>query len=355
MAGKDDKTEKPTSIRRRKARDEGQVAQSQQVSSTASLTFAVVTLAWVLSYRGGFRGLMSRVLEAGIVDDLSESAMLAVINETGLYFLFLVAPVLAGAWIGALAGNLVQGLPNIATKAFKPKWEKLNPAKGLEKLKTKANPAEWARFLVLLAALIVAIWQTLGGNWEELMRTPGVTIEAGNILLREILIRVLTYVVLTLVVLAVADFFYQKYQFEKNLKQSKSEVKQDNKQMDGNPEVKNKIRSMQREQAKQRMMAAVQDADVIITNPTHFAVALEYKPDLMGAPRVIAKGQDFLAERIKEAGREYDIPRVENVPLARSLYWSVDVGQEIPLNLYTAVAEVLAYVFKIRKRVNSRA
>ena len=110
--------------------------------------------------------------------------------------------------------------------------------------------------------------------------------------------------------------------------------------MDGNPQVKGKIRSIQREQAKKRMMAAVQDADVIITNPTHFAVALEYKPDLMGAPRVIAKGQDYLAERIKEAGREYDIPQVENVPLARSLYWSVEVGQEIPLNLYKAVAEV---------------
>ena len=206
MAGKDDKTEKPTSIRRRKAREERQVAQSQQVSSTASLAFAVVALAWVLSYRGGFRGLMSRVLETGILDDLSESAMLAVINETGTYFLLLVAPILAGAWVGALAGSLVQGLPNIATKAFKPKWEKLNPAKGLEKLKTKANPAEWARFFVLLTALVVGIWQTLGGNWDELMRSPGVPIEAGNALLREIFIRVLTYIVLTLIVLAVIDF-----------------------------------------------------------------------------------------------------------------------------------------------------
>ena len=143
--------------------------------------------------------------------------------------LLLVAPILASAWVGALAGNLVQGLPNIATKAFKPKWEKLNPAKGLQKLRTKANPAEWARFFVLLSALIVALWQTLGGNWDELMRSPGIPIEAGNALLREILIRVLTYVVLTLIVLAVIDFFYQKYQFEKNLKQSKSEVKEDNK------------------------------------------------------------------------------------------------------------------------------
>ena len=355
MGGKDDKTEKPTSIRRRKAREEGQVAQSQQVASTASLTASVVTLAWVLSYRGGFRDLFARLLETGILDDLSESDLLSVISETGMYFLLLVTPILAGAWIGALAGNVVQGLPKIATKALEWKLEKLSPAKGLKKLKTKANPAEWARFLVLLAALVTALWQVLSDRWDELMVTPGIGIEASNALLREILIRVLTYIILTLLVLAVADFFYQKYQHEKGLKMSKAEVKQDNKQMEGNPEVKAKIRSIQQAQARQRMMAAIQDADVIITNPTHFAVALEYKPDLMGAPRVVAKGQDFLAERIKEVGREYDIPRVENVPLARSLYWSVDVGQEIPLNLYKAVAEVLAYVFKVRKRMNTRA
>ncbi len=355
MAGKDDKTEKPTSIRLRKAREEGQVAYSQQVASTFSLAAAVVTLAWVLSYRGGFRGLLSRVLETGILDDPSQSALLAVINETGIYFMLLVAPILAGAWFGALAGNVVQGLPNIATKALEPKWEKLNPAKGLEKLKTKANPAEWARFLVLLAALVTAVWQVLTDRWDELMLTPGMGIEASNALLREILIRILTYVILTLLVLAIADFFYQKHKHEKGLKMSKSDVKQDNKHMEGNPEVKNKIRSIQQAQAKQRMMAAIQDADVIITNPTHFAVALEYKPDLMAAPRIVAKGQDSLAERIKEVGREYDIPRVENVPLARSLYWSVDIGQEIPLNLYKAVAEVLAYVFKVRKRMNKRA
>ena len=315
MAGKDDKTEKPTSIRRRKAREEGQVAQSQQVSSTASLTFAVVALAWVLSYLGGFRGLMSRVLETGILDALSEAAMLAVVNETGAYFLLLVAPILASAWVGALAGNLVQGLPNIATKAFKPKWEKIESGQGSAETQDQGQSG---RMGPLLCPLERSDRRTLAnprGNWDELMRSPGIPIEAGNALLREILIRVLTYVVLTLIVLAVIDFFYQKYQFEKNLKQSKSEVKEDNKQMDGNPQVKGKIRSIQREQAKKRMMAAVQDADVIITNPTHFAVALEYKPDLMGAPRVIAKGQDYLAERIKEAGREYDIPQVENVPL----------------------------------------
>ncbi len=354
MAAKNDKTEKPTSIRRRKSREEGQVAYSQHVASTASLIGALVTVAWVLSFRGGFRGFFSRLLETGILDGLSESAMLQVIQETGTYFLVLVAPILAGAWIGALAGNVVQGLPNIATKALGLKWDRLNPAKGLEKLKTKTSPVEWLRLLLLVAAVVVAIWQALAGHWDELLRSPGVGIEASNALLREILIRVLTHVVLALVVLAVADFFIQRHRHEKSLKQTKSEVKQDNKQLEGNPQVKGKIRSVQQEQARRRMMAAVQDADVIITNPTHFAVALEYKPDQMAAPRVVAKGQDWLAERIKEVGRENDIPRVENVPLARSLYWSVDIDQEIPLHLYKAVAEVLAYVFKVHKRIKRK-
>ena len=231
----------------------------------------------------------------------------------------------------------------------------LNPKQGLKKLKMKIQPVEWGRLVVLLGVLIVVIYTTLSLYWPTLLRAPGVPIEASNALLRAILIRLLTYVVLTLVVLALIDLIVVRFRHEKSLKQTKSEVKEDNKQMEGNPEVKGKVRSIQRERAKQRMMAAIEDADVIITNPTHYAVALEYKPDLMTAPKVVAKGQDWLAQTIKEVGREYDIPRVENIPLARTLYRSVDVNQEIPIHLYKAVAEVLAYVFKVQKRMKRRA
>ena len=351
---KDDKTEKPTGLRRRKAKEKGSVAYSQQVASTASLIAAVVALAWVLTKRGGFRDFMARLLEAGISRGEPELLVLEAINQTGLYFMMLIAPVLASAWIAALAGNVVQGLPNFASKALEPKWERLNPVKNLNKFKTKASPIEWARVLVLLTVLTIAVWQTVAGNWDELIRSPGVTVEASNALLRAILIRVLTYVLITLAILAAVDFVVQRQRYEKSLKMSKTEVKQDNKQTDGNPEVKGKIRAIQREQARKRMMAAVQDADVIITNPTHFAVALEYKPETMGAPRVVAKGQDSLAQKIKQEGRKYDIPQVENVFLARSLYRSVKVEQEIPLNLYKAVAEVLAYVFRVHNRMKRK-
>ncbi len=353
MADKNGKTEKPTSIKRRRAQEDGQIPFSSQVTQTASLICGMVMFAWVLSFRGGFKGFVVRLLDNAVMADDAHRLGLRVMSDTAVYFVLLVAPVLAGAWVGALAGAIVQGMPKYASKALEPKWERLNPKQGLQKLKTKIQPVEWGRLLVMLGVLIVAVYTTLSMYWPILLRSPGVPIEASNDLLRTVLIRVLTYV-LPLVVLAVIDLIVVRYRHEKSLKQTKSEVKEDNKQMDGNPEVKGKVRSIQREQAKQRMMAAVEDADVIITNPTHYAVALEYKPDLMAAPKVVAKGQGWLAEKIKEVGREYDIPRVENVPLARALYRSVEVEQEIPMHLYKAVAEVLAYVFKVHKRMKRK-
>jgi flagellar biosynthetic protein FlhB len=350
---KDDRTEKATSLRRRKAMEEGQIAHSQQVSGTASLLLAVGVFAFVLNQRGGFQALMRRMLDIAANARDSDQALVSALNEAAFYFLSLVVPVLAGAWVGALAGNFVQGLPNFAKNALKFKWEKLNPAQGVKNLKTKVSPVEWARVLILLGVLALALWNIVGNHWEDLLRSPGVPIEASNALLRSVMIRLLAYVLITLTVLAVADFFVQRHRYEESLKMTKSEVKQDNKQMEGSPEIKRKVRSIQREQAKKRMMAAIQDADVIITNPTHYAVALQYRPEEMAAPRVVAKGRNWLAKRIKEVGREFDIPQVENVPLARALYRSVDIGQEIPLSLYKAVAEVLAYVFKVRKRMNS--
>jgi flagellar biosynthetic protein FlhB len=160
---------------------------------------------------------------------------------------------------------------------------------------------------------------------------------------------VVGYVIGAVGVLAVGDFFIQHWRFEQSIKQTKAEVKEDMKALEGNPAIKAKIKTIQRDIARRRMMSRIKDADVIVTDPTHYAVALEFKPDSMSAPRVVAKGRDFVAQKIKELGREHDIPMVENVPLDRALYRVVDVDQEIPVDLYTAVAEVLARVYKVRK------
>jgi flagellar biosynthetic protein FlhB len=163
------------------------------------------------------------------------------------------------------------------------------------------------------------------------------------------LVRIVSYLGIALVALAVGDFFLQRYKFEESIKMSKAEVKEDAKSNEGNPTIKGKIRSIQRDRARRRMLSKIKEATVIVTNPTHFAVALEYRPETMGAPRVIAKGQDFLAQKIKAIGRDNDIPLVENVPLARALYRSVEIDQEIPNELFKAVAEVLAFVYRSRK------
>jgi flagellar biosynthetic protein FlhB len=252
--------------------------------------------------------------------------------------------------IAALAGNFLQGLPIFPSEATAFKWERLNPIQGLSRLKMQVSWIQWLKLALLVAIVGVVAWKTLEGSWDRLVTLPAQSIDSSNSVLRSLTIRVFTYLTVAVGCLAIADYFIQRWRFEQSIKQTKVEVKEDIKALEGNPAVKGKIRSIQRSAARRRMMAKVKDADVIVTNPTHYAIALEYKPETMGAPRVLAKGRDLIAQKIRELGREYDIPTVENVPLARALYRLVDVDQEIPMELYKAVAEVLAYVYKIRKR-----
>jgi flagellar biosynthesis protein FlhB len=210
---------------------------------------------------------------------------------------------------------------------------------------------EWLKILLLVAAAAAAVYATISQFWPQLITLPARDMQGSTAVLRDALLRLSTYIIGTALILAIGDYFLKRWQFEKSIMMTKEEVKEDLKAMDGNPIVKGRVRAIQREQAKRRMMARIKDADVIITNPTHYAVALEYKPATMAAPKLVAKGADLIAQTIKEMGRKFDIPTVENVPLARALYRSVDLEQEIPLELYKAVAEVLAFVFKARNRL----
>src|SRR5438128_8045334 len=185
----------------------------------------------------------------------------------------------------------------------------------------------------MVTVLRAILSNTFTTSWEHLVTWPAHSLPSSNSIIRSLVIHILIYLVGTVGILAIADFFIQRWQFEKSIKQTKAEVKEDMKALEGNPQIKGKIKSIQREAARRRMMSRVKDADVIVTNPTHYAVALEYKPERMAAPRVIAKGRGFVAQKIKELGREHDILTVENVPLARALYRSVEVDQEIPLEL----------------------
>ena len=341
-----DKTEKATSRRRQRALDQGQFAYSQEVTGALTLFATLMTLSYLYVNPLGFRLFFERMLQAAMSAD-SDTAFVFTIRQAGVYFLRIVAPVFAAAVFAALIGNFAQGMPVFAKDNAGLKFGRLNPIQGFARLKNKISPLEWGKMLVLVLASAAILWRTYRLYWPQIISATGLTPAASISLLRSMLLYVVTYVGLTVGILAVGDFFLQKLRFEKSIKQTKPEVKEDMKASEGNPTIKGKIRAIQRERARQRMMARVKEADVIVTNPTHYAVALQYKPE-MGAPRVLAKGVEWLAERIKEEGRLYDIPTVENVPLARALYGSVEVDQEIPGELYKAVAEVLAFVYKAR-------
>ena len=342
-----DKTEKATSRRRQRARDEGQFAYSQEVTGALTLFASIGILSYLYVNPLGFRAFFERMLHTAITAD-TDTAFDVTIRQSGVYFLMIVAPVFATIVGAALIGNFAQGMPVFAKDGAGLKFERLNPMQGLSRLKTKFSPLEWGKMLVLVLVSGVVLWKTYLLYWPQIIASPGLTAGASISLMRSMLLHMVTYVGITVGILAVGDFFLQRLRFEKSIKQTKSEVKEDMKATEGNPAIKGKIRAIQRDRARQRMMARVKEADVIVTNPTHYAVALQYKPE-MGAPRVLAKGVEWLAQRIKEEGRLHDIPTVENVPLARALYGSVEVDQEIPGELYKAVAEVLAFVYRTRK------
>ena len=345
-----ERTEKATSRRRQRARDQGQFPYSQETTSALTLIACLGTVFYMIGSPSNFRAFLETMLQTAVTGESSDQMLVFTIRQAGAYFLTAAAPVMIAAVVAALTGSVLQGLPMFAPEAAGFKWDRLNPVQGLSRLKTKISPLEWLKLLFLVVVVGLLIWNTVSAYWEQVVTAPALSVPSTVELLRLIVLRIVGYTVAAIVVLATADFFLQRWRFEKSIKQTKAEVKEDMKALEGNPTVKGKIRSIQRETARRRMMARIKDADVIVTNPTHYAVALEYKPDRMSAPRVIAKGRNWIAQRIKKLGREYDIPTVENVPLARALYRSVQLEQEIPMELYKAVAEVLAYVFKVRKR-----
>ena len=340
-----ERTEKATGRRRQRAKDQGQFAYSQELTAAITLAASLGVVFYGFHFPSGFRAFLAGVLQQARTDDYTD-----LIHQSGMYFLTAAAPVFMAAVAAALAGNFLQGLPIFASEGATFKWERLNPVQGLSRLKIQISWVQWLKLILFVAVVSIIAWKTLSGTWEQLVTLPAQSLDSSNSVMRSLTTRLMTYLTLAVGFLGVADFFIQRWRFEQSIKQTKVEVKEDMKATEGNPTIRGKIRSIQREAARRRMMSRVKDADVIITNPTHYAVALAYKPEVMGAPRVIAKGRDLIAQKIRALGREYDIPTVENVPLARALYRQVDVDQEIPMELYKAVAEVLAYVYNARKR-----
>ncbi|HWF90921.1 MAG TPA: EscU/YscU/HrcU family type III secretion system export apparatus switch protein [Terriglobales bacterium] len=338
------KTEKPTAQRRKKARDQGQIARTRELSTALAWGGAIAVLAWQVpeSVRQ-WRGLLQSSLDISIAEPLSAGGPVMFWNAVAI--LRWSVPVLVTSWVFAVAGGLLQGGFTFASEALTPNIEKLSPAGKLGQMFSLAGLSGILKSLIPFSVILWIGISTIQNHWQMVVKSADLSVGAFVVFLTSALWGLCWKSGLVLVAWAGADYLFVWWKLEGDLKMSHQEVKDDSRQSDGNPEIKGRIRRMQRQMRRRQMLKDTEKASVVITNPTHFAVALRYEMD-MEAPIIVAKGRDLLAQEIKDVARWHDIPIMENPPLAQALFKTVEVGRPIPAKLYTAVAEILAFVFR---------
>ncbi|HZO91196.1 MAG TPA: flagellar biosynthesis protein FlhB [Chthonomonadaceae bacterium] len=354
MAG-EDRTETATPRRRSEARKKGQVAKSSDLSSIVVLLGLLIALH---SLGGGISLGIKNYVEGSFnhLDDTRISIAL-VMQHGAVMFLVLiraVGPLAAIAILLGLIVNMAQTGPIWSTTALQPDFNRLNPLTGAQRFVSSAALVNLAKSLYKIGIIGYIAYVTLRSSYPQLLLMTRLDVPQALGLVGDVAYRMALRITVAMLVLAALDYFYQRYAFEKSLRMTKDEVKQEFKSVEGNPQIKQRIRARQRQMARKRMMSEVPSADVVVTNPTHFAVALKYEAEKMTAPVVVAKGQDRLALKIRELAQQNDVPIMENPPLARALYKQCDLGREIPADLYAAVAEVLAFVYQINQRRRER-
>lgn len=352
----DDKTEEPTAKRREESREKGQLGKSQDLSAAIVMALAVLAL-----YLWGGRmvdfhfGAAHQLLGNFSKLELNPNNFEAQVEAAFYYVLDGMFPFLLLLFLAAIVANVSQIGLLLTFKTLEPDFGKINPIKGL---KNKFSLKTLVLGLMNVSKAILIAWVSylvLGAYWGSLFHLTGQDVRKSSALFAEVFFALAFFIVLTMLLLALADFIYQRWQNIQSMKMTKQEVKDEMKNMDGDPKIKQKRRQIQLQMSRQRMMKDVKDADVVITNPTHFSIAVKYDEATMRAPIVVAKGADLLALRIREIAKDQGVPLVEDKPLARALYKTVEVGDAIPQKLYKAVAEILAYVYQMRKDKKSQA
>jgi flagellar biosynthetic protein FlhB len=348
MAG--EKTEKATPKRREEARRKGQVAKSQDLSGAVVLLAGIFTLGITgpgMAQRMG--DTLTTALQAGAAHDVTAASVGDILMASGRAAALCLAPVVAACAGAAVVTNAAQVGLKPKTQAIKPDPKRINPMSGFKNIFGKNAIFELGKNLVKVAVVATVVLSAVLPHLSDFAGLVGMSpIEFGHGIASQVK-GVMMRAAFAYLLIGLVDVFYQRYRHEKSLKMEKQEVKEEAKQQDLPPEVKGAIRRKQREAARARMMAAVPEADVVVTNPTHYSVALKYDGNSL-APEVIAKGQDLLALRIREIAAEAGVPIVPDPPLARSLNATVEVGQQIPEELFQAVAQVLAYVYRVAGR-----
>ena len=352
MAEDTEKTEDATPKKKEDARKKGQVAQSRDVSTVLLLASAVAALTTPLGARVGMMVIeVAQRLWGGLLarPDSVEDYHAMLLHHGALIALAL-APFGLLFMVVGMASNLVQIGWLFSAEALAFKAEKMNPISGFKRMFSMDRIYELGKALIRLAFVLWILWWFMTPAMPEVFTLmDAATVETGK-LGGSLLRKTVWLILVVFAFFAAIDFVWQRYQHEKKLRMSKQEVKDEAKQREGDPKVKSRIRQLQREAAQQRMMEAVADADVVVVNPTHFAVALQYRPPEQSSPKVLAKGRNHVALKIRRRAESLGIPIVENPPVAQLLYKTAKIDREIPEDLYQAVAEVLAYVYKLDRR-----
>ncbi|MBB6674611.1 flagellar biosynthesis protein FlhB [Cohnella nanjingensis] len=346
-----EKTEKATPKKRDEARNKGQVAKSPEIASSLIL-IAVLSVMLMLGsfFRERVFGLFADVFRNELTMEITDANVFAMFAKYALQMLLLLAPILIATLIVALAASYAQIGWLFTTETLKPHFNKLNPLTGVKNLFGTRSVVEFLKSSLKLTAVGLVVYMVIWAERDRIMALAHVPMEDVFSFAASLTMRLALLVGALLFALAIGDYYYQKYEYEKSLRMSKQDIKDEFKNAEGDPLIKGKIKERQRRMALMRMMQEVPKADVIITNPTHFAVALQYDGTKMDAPRVIAKGQDYLALRIREIAKANDVVTMENKPLARALFERTEVGDVVPADLFQAVAEVLAYVYRLKGR-----
>jgi len=346
-----EKSEQPTSKKLLDTREKGQVARSQELNSLAVFTTGLLVLFFTKDYLGDkLWGMSTYIFSSVDTLELSANILSMYALKAMLFFITAIFPVLLGIVIISLVVGYGQVGFKITPKALMPKANKLNPIKGFKNSFLSTRPLfELLKSTAKLGAIGLFSYFILEDMIVNAIGLVNFTIIEIVDYMLDNSVEFLWRVSLVYVVIAAIDFVYQKKKFIKEQKMTKQEVKEENKQLEGDPQIKSQIRSKQMEIAGKRMLQDVPTADVVITNPTHVAVALKYEIGTTAAPKVVAKGKDLLAQKIKKIAKENNVPMHEDVELARALYKACDVGYEIPDNLFKAVAQILAYIFKLKE------
>ncbi len=346
-----EKTEEPTTRRLQEARKKGDVLKSMEVPSAAVLLIGLLSLFLMKTYLfDKFLLVMRHYLSQLHSLAITPGNMMPLAIESMTFFALLVGPLMAVILFTALGANYAQVGVLFTTEKIAPKYEKIDPIKGLQRLFSMQTLFNSFKSIAKLAIIGWVAYTVVKENVYNLLPLMDQSPLAIFIFYAKVSFWMFLKTALIIVVLAVIDWLFQRWQFMKKMKMTKQEVKEEAKNTEGDPHVKGRIRSIQMEMARKRMMAEVPEADVVITNPTRLAIAIKYDNTTMVAPQVVAKGAGAIAKRIKEIAAENDIPLMEDKPLAQALYKTVEIGEEIPANLFQAVAEILAHVYSLKNK-----